>query len=157
MASVCALAFSLTPAAASAQQVSEPSSRCVQNCGDGPGSSSIAYWTLNSREANRKRERETQLALDEGIVYYDRGDWSNAIRSFEEALDHTPDDAYIERWLLSTRSQQAAKMRGPSAKGGKIRPVPAVIPPPARPGKRPDRVGGSPAIDKDGVVLGGKG
>ena len=134
-----------------AAQVPEPSSRCVQNCGGGAPPAPAAGTPA---DANRKRARATELALDEGILYYDRRDWKNAIRAFEEALEHSPDDQYLEKWLTSARSQKAAADRGTAAKDGKPRAVPAVIPPPPRPGRRPPAAGGRPALGEAATTSG---
>lgn len=82
-----------------AQVPPEPSSRCVQNC----GGSTPAAPAKPAAEPRRNRfgrdERAAEFALQEGIDYYNQGDWKNAVRSFEEALNRSPDNDEIKLWL----------------------------------------------------------
>jgi len=151
----CAVVVLLLPLTAFAQ--AEPRSRCVQNCGSTAAPQPAPGAPPSKAADTGRRSRESSLSLDEGINYYDRKDWKNAIRAFEEALEFTPGDPYIEKFLAAARSQQALKdyvAAGNRLWGKGSEKKPQIVPPPLRRGARPP-VGGSPTADE--VSLGGKG
>lgn len=154
-AASCALLL-VGVAAPAAAQVSEPASRCVQNCGSAAsGSSSTTTRTAPRRDASSEAARQAELATDEGELYYDRQDWANAVRSFEEALEYTPDDPYLQKFLKAAKARRDAKKLPVLGANGKVNPPTALPPPPLRRnGAR--KVPGGP-VTVDGVVTSGKG
>ena len=68
-------------------------------------------------EVKQQRERQRLKAKawssDEALDYFDRKDWDNAIRSFEEALDRDPDDPDLNDWLKRAKAEKA-KARMPA-------------------------------------------
>jgi len=59
------------------------------------------------RQREARRQRDITWFSEEGAEYARRGDWPNAIRSLEEALDHDPDNEDLARDLASARFEQA--------------------------------------------------
>lgn len=147
----------LLAAALPAAEQSTPTHTCVQNCGSSAATPGPKPATAPRRDPSRESAHATQLALDEGILYFDRKDWNNAVRSFEEALQHSPDDDYVQKWLKAAQYQKAAKTRPPIlGKDGTINPPPPIVSPPRRKGPRPDSIDNSP-LTGDHVTIGGKG
>jgi hypothetical protein len=59
------------------------------------------------RQREVQRQRDITWFSEEGADYARRGDWPNAVRSLEEALDHDPDNEDLARDLASARSEMA--------------------------------------------------
>lgn len=59
------------------------------------------------RQAEARRQRDIQWSSEEAADYVKRGDWDNAIRSFEEALERDPDNEDLARDLAQARSEKA--------------------------------------------------
>ena len=59
------------------------------------------------RKAELQRQRDIEWSSEEAADYAKRGDWNNAIRSFEEALDRDPDNEALARDLSRARSEKA--------------------------------------------------
>ena len=72
-----------------------------------------AGGTADTADRDRENARSTQRAwyLQEGIDYFDRGDWDNAIASFEDALQRRPNDEEIQSWIARSRTAKAASSR----------------------------------------------
>src|SRR3954467_13335537 len=85
---------SLVSVVAIAQNIPTPSPTCTdpRGCGSSAGGDNSSSTRSPSRDRARAREREKEWSFDEGRDYFARGDWNNAIRSFEEALVASPDD-----------------------------------------------------------------
>lgn len=81
----------------------------------------------SAEEIKQQRERQRLKAkawsTDEALDYFDRKDWDNAIRSFEEALDRDPDDPDLNAWLKRTKAEKA-KARMPVVAAPKQPPDP---------------------------------
>lgn len=75
------------------------------------------------RKAEAKRQSDIQWSSEEAADYAKRGDWNNAIRSFEEALDRDPDNEDLAKDLARARSEKA---RAAVAAASPRRPTPAV-------------------------------
>ena len=77
-------------------------------------------------EVKQQRERQRLKAKawssDEALDYFDRKDWDNAIRSFEEALDRDPDDPDLNDWLKRAKAEKE-KARMPAV-ASPVRPAP---------------------------------
>ena len=83
--------------------------RC-HNCDDGGSSITPSPSEPSTQELQQKREVAIHDANDIGIEYYRRGDWDNAIKAFEEALEYGPDDEVILGNLKKARKKaQEAK------------------------------------------------
>lgn len=87
---------------------SDPCARAAPNAPVGP----------SKEELNRRREaKDSQEAADDaedkGEEFYTKGDWANAAKAFQEALDLNPDDAVAEVNLKKAqkrlRESEAAK------------------------------------------------
>jgi tetratricopeptide (TPR) repeat protein len=59
------------------------------------------------RQAELKRQRDIEWSSEEAADYAKRGDWNNAIRSFEEALDRDPDNEGLAKDLARARGEKA--------------------------------------------------
>ena len=85
---------------------------------NGGGSSNVspAPSGPSPEEVRQQRERLRLKAkawsTDEAVDYFDRKDWNNAIRSFEEALDRDPDDPDLQAWLIRAKAEKV-KARTP--------------------------------------------
>src|SRR5882724_1524180 len=90
------------------------------------------------QQRERQRLKAKAWSSDEALEYFDRKDWDNAIRSFEEALDRDPDDPDLNEWLKRAKAEKT-KAR-----------VPAVPLPP-----RPASTNDSKVVDMHGVPQGG--
>ncbi|MDI1301934.1 MAG: hypothetical protein PSX71_08520 [bacterium] len=95
-----------------------PDGVCVGNCDDASSSSpSSAPSGPSAEEVRQQKEKLRQKAKawssDEAQDYVDRKDWDNAIRSFEEALDHDPDDPDLIDGLNRAKAEKA-KARMPA-------------------------------------------
>jgi tetratricopeptide (TPR) repeat protein len=92
-------------------------------------------------QRERQRLKAKAWSSDEALDYFDRKDWDNAIRSFEEALDRDPDDPDLNDWLKRAKAEKA-KAR-----------MPAIASPP-----RPALTNGSKVVDtrNEPAGLGGK-
>ena len=89
------------------------------NGGSGPGNTSPGPSGPSPEELKSQRERMRLKAKawssDEAMDYFDRKDWDNAIRSFEEALDRDPDDPDLNDWLKRAKAEKAkARIPAPS-------------------------------------------
>lgn len=106
-----------------------PDGVCVGNCSDTSSSSSSAPSGPSAEEVRQQKERLRQKAKawssDEAQDYVGRKDWDNAIRSFEEALDHDPDDPDLIDALNRARTEKA-KSRLPAV-AAPSRPAPVNI------------------------------
>jgi len=60
--------------------------------------------------------RAKAWSTDEALDYVERGDWDNAIRSFEEALDKDPDDEDLQQLLESAKAEKARGQIRPALK-----------------------------------------
>ena len=86
------------------------------------------------RQREARRQRDITWFSEEGADYAQRGDWPNAVRSLEEALDNDPDNEDIARDLASARSEQARAVA--SAARARAAALVAIVvprPPPIRP------------------------
>jgi tetratricopeptide (TPR) repeat protein len=74
---------------------------CVYNCDEGPSSSTSYTYppSVSPEEAQQQRELSMHDANEKGIEYYSSGDWENAVRAFEEALEYSPGDPTIQQNL----------------------------------------------------------
>ena len=70
-----------------------------------PAPASMAPDQTRLREI--QRQRRVDWATDEATEYARRGQWTNAISAFEEALDRDPDNEDIIRQLALARSARA--------------------------------------------------
>ncbi len=59
------------------------------------------------QQQERARLKAKAWSSDEAMDYFDRKDWDNAIRSFEEALERDPDDPDLNNWLKRTQAEKA--------------------------------------------------
>jgi tetratricopeptide (TPR) repeat protein len=79
--------------------------------GGGSGNTSSMPSGPSPEEVRQQRERQRlkakEWSSDEALDYFDRKDWNNAIRSFEEALDHDPDDPDLNNWLKRAKAEKA--------------------------------------------------
>ena len=79
--------------------------------GGGSGNASPVPSGPSPEEIRQQRERLRLKAkawsTDEALDYFDRKDWDNAIRSFEEALDRDPDDPDLNEWLKRAKAGKA--------------------------------------------------
>lgn len=74
------------------------------------------------QQRERARLKAKAWSSDEALDYFDRKDWDNAIRSFEEALERDPDDPDLNDWLKRAKAEKAkARM---SAVASPSRPAP---------------------------------
>jgi tetratricopeptide (TPR) repeat protein len=90
------------------------------------------------QQRERLRLKAKAWSSDEALDYFDRKDWDNAIRSFEEALDRDPDDPDLNDWLNRAKAEKAK----------------ARMPAPASP-PRPAPTNDSKVVDTRGVLPGG--
>ncbi len=80
--------------------------------GGGGGSYAPPVPSGPSAEELRKQREEKDLreaaddANDKGVEFAEKGDWKNAIKSLEEALEYEPDDEVIKANLSSVRDYQ---------------------------------------------------
>lgn len=74
------------------------------------------------QQKERARLKAKEWSSDEALDYFDRKDWDNAIRSFEEALDRDPDDPDLNDWLKRAKVEKAKA--GVSAIASPSRPAP---------------------------------
>lgn len=85
--------------------------------GGGSGNTSLTPSGPSPEEVRQQQERQRLKAKawssDEALDYFDRKDWDNAIRSFEEALDRDPDDPDLNDWLKRAKTEKA-KARMPA-------------------------------------------
>ena len=58
------------------------------------------------KQAELRRQRDIEWSSEEGADYAKRGDWNNAIRSFEEALDRDPDNEDLARDRAQARAER---------------------------------------------------
>ncbi len=58
------------------------------------------------QQQERARLKAKAWSSDEALDYFDRKDWDNAIRSFEEALDRDPDDPDLNDWLKRAKAEK---------------------------------------------------
>ena len=84
--------------------------------GGGGGSYSSPAPSGPSPEELRQQRERTRLKAktwysDEAMDYFERKDWDNAIRSFEEALDKDPDDPELNDWLKRARAEKENSKR----------------------------------------------
>jgi tetratricopeptide (TPR) repeat protein len=89
------------------------------NGGSGPGNTSPGPAGPSPEELKQQREhmrlKAKAWSSDEALDYFDRKDWDNAIRSFEEALDRDPDDPDLNDWLKRAKAEKAkARMPAPN-------------------------------------------
>lgn len=93
-----------------------PDGVCVGDCSD-TSSPSPAPSGPTQEQLRQQRERLRLKAKawssDEALDYFDRKDWDNAIRSFEEALDRDPDDPDLNDWLKRAKAEKT-KARMPA-------------------------------------------
>jgi tetratricopeptide (TPR) repeat protein len=75
------------------------------------------------QQRERARLKAKAWYGDEALDYFDRKDWDNAIRSFEEALDHDPDDPDLNEWLKRAKAEKT-KARMPVV-AAPLRPAPS--------------------------------
>lgn len=89
--------------AAGQQPVQTPPSTCVRNCGDSTTSGP-------SRTAPRARGAAVSrdFLLAEGVAYFNKRDWNNAVHSFEAALERAPNDAEVLGWLSRARAARTS-------------------------------------------------
>jgi len=86
---------------------------CQGSCGGGCGPCTTAPVPTgpSAEEVKQQKERARLKAKawssDEALDYFDRKDWDNAIRSFEEALERDPDDPDLNNWLKRTKAEKA--------------------------------------------------
>ena len=78
------------------------------------------------RSAELKRQRDVEWSSEEAADYAKRGDWNNAIRSFEEALDRDPDNEALARDLAQARAERTRVVNLAA------RPTPPIQPPTER-------------------------
>jgi hypothetical protein len=106
-------ALCLAPVATVAQDsVPTPKSRCVQNCGDAASGAEKSTAPRTPPGLSRSRDMADFL-LTQGIDFYNRSDFANAIASFEDALLGNPGDEDIEEWIKRARSAMSRR-RGAS-------------------------------------------
>ena len=113
--------FTLSPAQASGHYedgVFMPDGVCAdpRGCGDTSSPSSTPSGPTQEQlkqQRERLRLKGKEWSTDEAMDYYDRKDWDNAIRSFEEALDRDPDDPDLQAWLNRAKAEKA-KSRMPA-------------------------------------------
>jgi len=86
---------------------------CQGSCGGGcgPCTTAPAPSGPSAEEVRQQKERARLKAKawssDEAMDYFDRKDWDNAIRSFEEALERDPDDPDLNNWLKRAKAEKA--------------------------------------------------
>lgn len=84
---------------------------CGGGCGPCSGTTSPTPSGPSPEEVKQQKERARLKAKawssDEALDYFDRKDWDNAIRSFEEALDRDPDDPDLNDWLKRAKAEKA--------------------------------------------------
>ncbi len=94
--------------------------------GGGSGNTSPGPSGPSPEQVKQQQERQRLKAKawssDEAMDYFDRKDWDNAIRSFEEALDRDPDDPDLNDWLKRAKAEKA-KARMPAV-ASPARPAP---------------------------------
>lgn len=83
--------------------------------GGGGADDSAARASAERKEREAIATRAKAWYLEEGASYYVRGDYRNAIASFEDAQLRRPADEEIEAWLQRARAALAAASRGASA------------------------------------------
>lgn len=111
-----------------AQGFAAPNAVCKdpRGCSATP-SQSAAPSGPSAEEIRQQKERLRLKAkswyTDEALEYFDRKDWDNAIRSFEEALDRDPDDPDLDAWLRRAKAEKA-KARMPVVAAPKQAPDP---------------------------------
>ena len=59
------------------------------------------------RQTELRRQRDIEWSSEEAADYAKRGDWANAIRSLEEALDRDPDNEALLKDLSQARAERA--------------------------------------------------
>lgn len=104
---------------------------CQGSCGGGCGPCGGAASPTPSgpspeqlkQQKERARLKAKEWSSDEALDYFDRKDWDNAIRSFEEALDRDPDDPDLNDWLKRAKAEKA-KARMPAV-AAPSRPAPS--------------------------------
>jgi tetratricopeptide (TPR) repeat protein len=83
--------------------------------GGGSGTTSTAPTGPSPEQLRQDRARQRLRAqawyTDEAMDYFDRKDWDNAIRSFEEALDRAPDDPDLNEWLKRAQAEKEKSRR----------------------------------------------
>ncbi len=88
-----------------------PDGVCVGDCSDSSSSTPAPPSGPTQEQLRQQRERlrlkAKEWSSDEALDYFDRKDWDNAIRSFEEALDHDPDDPDLNDWLKRAKAEKA--------------------------------------------------
>jgi tetratricopeptide (TPR) repeat protein len=62
-------------------------------------------------QRERQRLKAKAWSTDEALDYFDRKDWDNAIRSFEDALDRDPDDPDLNEWLKRAKAEKEKSRR----------------------------------------------
>lgn len=100
---------------------------CGGGCGPCSGTTSPTPSGPSPEEVKQQKERARLKAKawssDEALDYFDRKDWDNAIRSFEEALDRDPDDPDLNDWLKRAKAEKV-KARVPTVASPKKPPDP---------------------------------
>jgi hypothetical protein len=83
--------------------------------GGGSGTTSSTPSGPSPEELKQQRERTRLKAKawysDEAMDYFDRKDWDNAVRSFEEALERDPDDPDLNDWLKRAKAEKEKSRR----------------------------------------------
>lgn len=99
----------------SAQNIATPQGKCVdaRGCGNSPSSGGSATPSGPTQQEVRQQQmlqrmKAKEWSTDEALDYVKRGDWDNAIRSFEEALDKDPDDEDLQQLLKNAKAEKAA-------------------------------------------------
>lgn len=89
---------------------------CVYNCDESLPSSGSSYTyppSISPEKAQQQRELSMHDANERGFEYYLNGEWENAVRAFEEALEHSPGDPVIqqnlEKAIAKVRESKAAR------------------------------------------------
>lgn len=93
-----------------------PDGVCVGDCSDTSSPSPVPSGPTQEQlrqQRERLRLKAKEWSSDEALDYFDRKDWDNAIRSFEEALDRDPDDPDLNDWLKRAKAEKA-KARMPA-------------------------------------------
>ena len=103
-----------------------PDGVCVGDCSDTSSPSPVPSGPTQEQlrqQRERLRLKAKEWSSDEALDYFDRKDWNNAIRSFEEALDRDPDDPDLNDWLKRAKAEKAKAQM--SAVAAPSRPAPS--------------------------------
>lgn len=104
------------------EDIPDPKGKCIGTPAECRAGGSGSAGTESEAEREAKRGRETAAAaktwyLEEGLDYYVKGDFDNAIASFEDALLKNPNDPDIEEWLARAQAERNRARARPTRPG----------------------------------------